>query len=276
MTDSAPYSARRRGLIAVLIAVLVAFLLGIVATAAAVRHWDRLALLLHPMAPIVVTPPQRFAVAPQPASPPAPPATDPALVEQVDAIEERIDTIEARSAEATGDADRAERLLVAFAARRALDRGQPLGYLEGMLRDRFGADDPQSVAMIIGAAQRPATLTSLREGFDRLAPALVTPAPDAGWWTGFKRELGDMFVVRRAGAPSPLPADRLARADHALSGGQVDVALTEVARLPARAAATGWIAAARRYVLARNALDRIETAALLSPPSAVPPGPPRS
>lgn len=45
----------------------------------------------------------------------------------------------------------------------------------------------------------------------------------------------------------------------------MDVALAEVARMPARDAAARWIDSARRYVAARNALDAIETAALLTP-----------
>ena len=50
-----------------------------------------------------------------------------------------------------------------------------------------------------------------------------------------------------------------------LAAGHVDAALAAIARLPGRKAATAWIASARRYVQARVALDRIETAALLQP-----------
>jgi hypothetical protein len=46
--------------------------------------------------------------------------------------------------------------------------------------------------------------------------------------------------------------------------------LVEVLRLPGRANAAPWIEKARRYVAARQALDTIETAALLEP---VPTGP---
>ena len=59
--------------------------------------------------------------------------------------------------------------------------------------------------------------------------------------------------------------DRLDRARDDLASGHVDSALVEIARLPGRKAAEGWIADARRYVQTRAALDRIESAALLEP-----------
>jgi len=80
-----------------------------------------------------------------------------------------------------------------------------------------------------------------------------------------KQELSSLFVVRKADQPSNIPADRLSRAEHALEQGQVDSAAAEVARLPGAARANDWLGQARRYVLARNALDRIETEALLTP-----------
>jgi ABC-type amino acid transport substrate-binding protein len=256
----------RRGFLWPAIVLLIAFLLGIVAAALALRHWTGLDKLIRP------TPAsQPLASAPVPAprpvvvQQPAPPS-DPALDERVASIESHIDAIEARAAAASGDADRAEGLLVAFAARRALDRGQPLGFLEGMLRERFGSTDAASIAQIIAAAQRPVTLAQLQDGLEALRLTLVQRAPDEGLWQGFKHELATLFVLRRADQPSTIPADRFARAEHALEQGQVDVAAAEVARMPGAARAMDWLGQARRYMLARNALDRIETAALLKPP----------
>lgn len=255
-------TARRRGFFWPLIMLLIAFLLGIGATAFALRQWDGLAKLLHPV------PAAQLVTSAAPARPvivqPAPPG-DPALDERVAAIETRLDAIEARAAEASGDANRAEGLLVAFAARRALDRGQPLGYIEGLLRERFGATDAASVAQIIAASQRPVTLAQLQDELAKLRPELVARAPDEGFWDGFKQELASLFVVRRADQPSAIPTDRFERADHALEQAQVDSAASEIARMPGRGRAADWLAQARRYVIARNALDRIETAALLTP-----------
>ena len=274
MDDRSLYARPERGsALRVGLALLVAFLLGAIAAGYAVRRSDRVAAWLHPIVPPA---PVRIMV-PVPA--PAPPsrsavaqaATDEALSSRITDIESRIDTISARAAQATGDADRADGLLVAFAARRALDRGQPLGFLEGMLRDRFGASDAPAVALVIAAAQRPVTLAQLQDGLADVAPALTTAAPNGGWWAATRAELGSLLVVRRADVVSTQPVDRLARATHALQQGQVDAAAAEVARLPGSAKAAGWLGLARRYTLARAALDRLETAALLKPRAPAPP-----
>ena len=256
----------RRGVWAFLFLPILFFLLGIAGAAFAMHHWGSLDKLLHPVSesqPVLNTPPP---TAPKPvATQAAPPPDDAALDQRVAAIESRIDDIDARAAAASGDANRAEGLLVAFAARRALDRGQPLGFLEGMLRDRFGGSDAASVAQIIAAAQRPVTLAQLQDGLQTLRPQLVARGPDQSVWQGFKEQLSTLFVVRKADQPSDIPTDRLSRAEHALEQGQVDNAAAEVARMPGAARANDWQAQARRYVLARNALDRIETEALLTP-----------
>jgi hypothetical protein len=114
-------------------------------------------------------------------------------------------------------------------------------------------------------SQRPVTLAQLQDGLAALHPVLVERVAGESAWQGFKRELATLFVVRKVDQPSTIPADRLAHADHALEQGQVDIAAAEIARLPGAARATDWLAQARRYVVARNALDRIETAALLTP-----------
>lgn len=263
----------RRSAWTLLLLLLIAFLLGIIGAALALHHWASLDKLIHP-----VSEGQRAIGAANPITPrlpavarPTPPPDDPALDQRVAAIESRIDDIDARAAAASGDANRAEGLLVAFAIRRALDRGQPLGFLEGMLRDRFGGSDAASVAQIIAAAQRPVTLAQLQDGLQALRPQLVTHGPDQSAWQSFKQELAGLFVLRKVDQPSDIPADRLSRAEHALEQGQVDSAAAEVARLPGAARANAWLAQAKRYVLARNALDRIETEALLTP--APKPGP---
>lgn len=252
---------RRRGaLVGMLIAAILAFVAGGLLTAYAVRRWDKVATLVRPVPTPVIQ-----AAAPLVRVAPAAPAPDPHLTERVDALDEKVAEIDTQAREASGDADRAEGLLVAFASRRVIDRGQQLGFLESMLRAHFGASEPQAVAMVIAAAQRPVTLDQLQERYDTLAAKLVAPAPQQSWWTGFRRELGALFVIRRADARPVLPDDRRERARRDLEQGQVEQALIEVARLPGSAAAQDWIASARRYVLAHNALDRIETAALLAP-----------
>lgn len=195
-----------------------------------------------------------------------------ALAAQLAALETRAATISTDASAAGAQAGRAESILVAAAARRAVDRGQPLGYLEEQLRQRFGASEPRAVAILIGNARQPVTLETLRQGLDTLAPDLVVNA-SYGWWEGLRQELGRLIVIREASAPSSNPSDRLARARRLLDGGQVEAARAEVARLPGAGAAQTWQHAAQRYVTARRALDLIENAALVTPVTAPAPAP---
>lgn len=258
------------------------FLLGIAAMGWLLSRWDYGAQLLGIAQPAPVQQAQAPAKA---ASPPPPqpavepereagePETiviDPEITRRVAALEQRIGAIDTQSREAVGNADRAEGLLVAFAARRALDRGVSLGFLEALLRQRFGATQPQAVGTIIAAARQPVTLQELQEELQRVGPQLVGAGPDQSWWGAFRAELGGLITVRREGSPSPEPRERLRRATSRLEAGQVDVALAEVLRLPGREHAREWVADARRYVLARRALDTVETAALLEPRTEAP------
>lgn len=200
------------------------------------------------------------------------PGTAAALGQRVGEIETRIDRVAERANAAGDNAARAEGLLIAFAARRAVDRGLSLGYIEGQLRDRFGAAQPQAVATIVAASRAPITLDELQLGLDDLSPNLSVGTTEQGWWPSLRSELSGLVVVRKVGQPSPVPAERLRHARRLLQGGLVEKALVEVARLPGRSKAENWMAAARRYIQTRNALDVIETAAILTPRA--PAGPP--
>ena len=180
-------------------------------------------------------------------------------------LEIRAGTIDHDAQRASAYATRSEGLMVAFAARRALDRGLNLGFLEDQLRSRFGGKQPAAVATVLQAARAPVTLEDLRAGLDGIAPELMTGAATIGWWQSFRSEIGNLVVLRRAGTPSPLPVDRVARARRLIEAGQVEAALAEVSRTPGAEQAESWSAAARRYIGARRALDTIESAAILAP-----------
>lgn len=261
------YGPRRRSIAPILVLMIVALLIGMGGMAWLFHRYDSVAGLIKPEVPVVVPPttPARRPALVNIAPPPASDVVETIVDQRIDRIEEQVADIGERAAAATGEAHRAEGLLVAFAARRAIDRGAPLGYLEAMLRERFGGVEPQSVATVISASRQPVTIDTLREQLDTLAPQLSVASPDEGWWEGFRRELAGLIVVRPTTAPPSAPVDRVARAQDDLAAGRVDAALLEIARLPGRKAAEGWIAEARRYVQARSALDRIESAALLQP-----------
>ena len=84
-------------------------------------------------------------------------------------------------------------------------------------------------------------------------------------WSRLRAEIAQLFVVRRESTPSPQPERRLDRARLFLQSGRVEAAVAEVRRLPGAANADGWIRDAKRYAAAQNALDLIETAAVLEP-----------
>jgi hypothetical protein len=191
-----------------------------------------------------------------------------ALAVRVADLEDRLSRINVQAQAASGNAARAEGLLIAFAARRALDRGSPLGYIDPQLRLRFGDAQPKAVTTIINASREPVTLEELSSGLDELGPALMTGSSGQGFWTDFKRELSELFVIRRPGTPSPAPHQRLIRAKRYVETGNVDAAIAEVEKLAGVEKdedALQWMEKARRYNEARRALDVIETAAILEP-----------
>jgi hypothetical protein len=186
---------------------------------------------------------------------------------RISTLEARLSAIEGQAEAAAGSAGRADALLVAFAARRAIDRGVALGYLEPLLMQRFGGQHQAAIATIVTASRDPVRLDSLIAEYQALGPALRRGGPEESWWDGFRRELGSVVSVHRADTPSPQPQARYNRALARLEAGQVDTALAETMRLPGSASAAQWISRARRYIAAHRALDEIESAALLGGPA---------
>jgi hypothetical protein len=180
------------------------------------------------------------------------------------AAEQRLAKLDLQAQAAAGNAARAEGLLIAFATRRALDRGADLGYLADQLRLRFGDAMPNSVETVIGFSRNPVTLDVLSARLEGLAPRLAD-AKNEPAWDRLRRELSELFVIRRETTPSAQPDKRLDRARFFLESGRVAKAIAEVRQLPGADQARQWIADAQRYAAAQQALDRIETAAVLEP-----------
>ena len=189
-------------------------------------------------------------------------AREATLAGQLAALEAKTAAITVEASAAGIQATRAEGLLVAFAARRAIDRGLRLGYLEEQLRARFGRAQPQAVTAIIRASRAPVTLEDLRLGLEAITPD-IGAAGGRSWWESLKRELSTLVVLRQADTPSPLPSDRITRAGRLISAGQVEAARAEIVRLPGASHANNWLDAANRYIAVRRALDAIESAAIL-------------
>jgi hypothetical protein len=243
---------------------LITFLVGLLLAAWAINRFRT---------PETVAQPQTVAAAQQPTkvivTPPV--STDPAslsarqelLAAQLAALEQRGAVITGAAANAYGNATRAEGLLVALAARRQINRGLALGYLEQQLRDRFGATQPAEVAAVIAASREPVTTEDLRLSLDQIGPQLALgPSGGGGWGSAVWRLLGSLIVVHPRNTPSPVSSERLTRVRRMLAQDQVEAAAEEVGKLPGASQATGWMTGAKRYVEARKALNVLEAAAL--------------
>jgi hypothetical protein len=262
-----PAAKSRLGWSAWLLIALTLIVVGAAAATWALARYDRAAQVLGvgpPPAPVVRVPPQMLAPA-QVSVTDAQAANKAAAVEaRVAGLEARLARAESAARRAEGSAGRTDALVVAFATRRAIDRGVALGYLESLLVDRFGARHPRAVATIITASRAPVRLDELTAAFEDLGAELRAGGPQDSWWANFKRELGSLVDIRRADVPSTRPDARYRRALGRLEAGDVDTALAEAMRLPGASRAGDWAAKARRYVAAHRALDEIESSALLS------------
>lgn len=247
---------------------LIAFALVLVGAAAAtwgLARYEPAARLLGVMPPETL--PQiggpELSREPRAGGSPAATTLNPAIAEEIADLQARIRRVESESEEVQGSAGRADALLIAFAARRAAERGVALGYLEPLLVDRFGPAHPQAVATIVTASRSPVRLTTLIARYQDLRPELVGPPPDEDLWTSIRRGFTSLVSVRRSDRPATRPQARYERALSYLMSGEVDSALAETMRLPGAPRGREWIADARRYVAVQRALDTIESAALV-------------
>lgn len=222
------------------------------------------AKLLPSSSPVAARPLAAPSTAPLPAANPAESAQA-ALGVRLAELETRIAQLNLQAEAASGNAARAEGLLIAFAARRTIERGSPLGYLEGQLKLRFANAQPNAVESLIEASANPVTLDMLERGLHALEPELTRGASATDTWSRVREQFANLFVVRRVDSPSPAPERRLERARMFLESGRVASAVSEIERMPGASAAAKWLDQANHYVRAQRALDLIETAAILEP-----------
>ena len=186
------------------------------------------------------------------------------LDQRLAAAEQRLTRLDIQAQSAAGNAARAEALLIAFATRRLIERGDELGYLADQLRLRFGDERPNAVNTIISFSRSdpPIRLDGLLARLDGLGPQLQERSEGPSW-DAFTREVSELFVIRRESTPSSQPERRLQRARFAMEQGRYRSAIEEVRGLPGADRADAWIADAERFASAMEALENIETAAVL-------------
>ena len=237
-------------------------LIGAAGAAWALARYDKAAQVLG-----VVPDPQRSRIVslkPVEADEGAAQTDAPAANAQIATLEARLARVENATQRVEGSAGRADALLVAFAARRAIDRGVALGYLETLLVERFGGGHARAVATIVTGSHAPVSLAELVSDYEKLGPELRKGGPDEGIWTAVKREFSSLIEIRQASRPSVKPEARYNRALDLVRRGEVDAALAETMRMPGAVRANAWAAKARRYVAVQRALDEVESAALLA------------
>jgi len=187
------------------------------------------------------------------------------LDERISQMEQRLARIDLQAEAAAGNAVRAEGLLIVSAARRAIERGDRLGYLADQLRLRFGTAQPNAVRAVIAAGNDPVTIDQLLTRLDALAPKLGRVPAKESTTDWLSRELSQLFVIRREDTPSPAPERRLERARLFLQSGRAGAAAGEVRNLPNADQAADWIADAERFSAAQRGLEVLEAAAILEP-----------
>lgn len=180
-------------------------------------------------------------------------------------LEDRLSRLNLQANAASGNAARAESLLIAFATRRMVDRGEPLRYLSNQLRLRFANAQPKAVETILAFSEKPVTIDELSARLEALAPELTGTKEEDSFWNRARREMSAIFTVRRASSELRTPEARIERARVMLTARRIPEAIAQVERLPGAVAAEKWIADARRFAEVQKALDLIETAAMLEP-----------
>ncbi|MEQ1498581.1 MAG: hypothetical protein ABL914_07950 [Novosphingobium sp.] len=199
------------------------------------------------------------------AAPSASTAAPAAIDQHIATLEQRLARLDLQAAAFGGSSVRAESLLVALATRRAIEQGQPLGYLESQLTTRFGAARPDAIKVVIAAAKNPVTLDMLAAQLDDLGPALLGEAHDESSWQKFARTISNLFVVQHSDGAARPAEQRMEQARLLLRSGRIEEAIRQISQLPGSSAANGWIEKARRYAAAQAALAQIEQAALDEP-----------
>ena len=259
----------------VIFVALLAFLLGalLVAWAGSRGYLDRLQPTpeaTEATEPALVTNeegvlPEATATAPPRAATPEQLETIGTLEGRLAMLEDRLSRLDQQTDTASGNATRAEGLLIAFAARRMIDQGEPLSYVADQLRLRFANAQPRAVQTVIDFSRNPVTVDELRARLEALSPELSLTDKNQSLWERARREVASLFAVRRDTSTLLTPQARIERANVMLTARRVGKAIDEVERLPGAEAADRWVADARRYQQVQQALDLLETTAMLEP-----------
>ncbi len=194
---------------------------------------------------------------------------DSSMKQRVDSLDDRISRINVQAQQASGNANRTEAMLIAFAARRAIDSGSSLGYIADQLTFRFANTNQKDIDILIEASDNPIRLSALQNQIEQTSESLLSPNQDSNTWDTIKKEMSELFIIRKSGSPPPQPERRLERIKIALSSGDIKTAIAEMEYMPGAENTADWIASAKRYIRVQNALNAIERTAISIPSSTI-------
>ena len=128
--------------------------------------------------------------------------------QKIASLESRLARVENATHRAEGSAGRADALVIAFAARRAIDRGVALGYLENLLVSRFGGQHQKAVATIITASRQPIRLDTLVTEYEALGRTFAAAARKTvgGRASGANSASSSRFIAPTARRRAPMRA----------------------------------------------------------------------
>ena len=190
---------------------------------------------------------------------------DQLINERVDSLDNRLAQIDSQAQQLSGNATRTEAMLIAFAARRAIDSGSRLGYIKNQLQTRFINSNADDVKVIIEAGDNPVRLSALQNQLENGARFLLQSDDDKSTWDVIKKEISELIIIRPANSRPSQTEQRLAQIKMDLNNRDVKNAISKMEEMPGAINAREWISYARRYIKVQEALDAIEKTAILLP-----------
>lgn len=175
----------------------------------------------------------------------------------------RINALDAHVAAVAGSTtaagEQARDLLLLALARRFVERGRPIARFETLLRERFGKRDPGAVDALLAWSASPQSRSLLRDRLVELArpaEASASATPDAGWWQRLWNGLSGLVSVRDKAAVGREELDRVLAA---FDENDIPLAVARLETTPASPRKDVWIAGARQFVAALEAVEGLES-----------------
>jgi len=188
------------------------------------------------------------------------------VAQKVEQLEKRLDQIGDGANSAPPQSAAEGPVVAVLRARRLAESGKPLGVVENHLRIYFGGSHPDAVDAIQAYVRAPVSFMDLSKDLVRRGDAMIGRGSDTPLWQQLQREFSGLFKIRKRGEPSLNPTRILQRAQEAIAGGDLGMAIGEIAQLEENDATRQWLLDAGRFMKMKRSLDIVEKAALSALP----------